>query len=54
MPDTENTEFLHRTAARLREIAAIADTVIAADLRRMAVELEQRAADLERSEKTGS
>jgi len=54
MPDTENTGFLRRTAARLREIAAISETLISEDLRRMAVELEQRAADLEEGDKTSS
>jgi class 3 adenylate cyclase len=54
MSDPENTEFLRRTAARLREIAAAAETVISEDLRRMAAELEQRAGDLERRDKTNS
>jgi hypothetical protein len=53
MPDTENTGFLRRTAARLREIAAIAETTISEDLCRMAQELDQRAVDLEQREKTG-
>jgi hypothetical protein len=53
MPDTENTGFLRHTAARLREIAALAETAISEDLRRMAEELEQRAVDLEQREKTG-
>lgn len=53
MSNTEDMGFLRRTAVRLREIAAIADTAISADLRRMADELEQRAADLEHREKTG-
>jgi class 3 adenylate cyclase len=52
MSDPENSAFLRRTAARLREIAAVAETVISEDLRRMAAELDQRAGDLEQRDKT--